>query len=248
MIIAPEIRLIIYEFVFSPPYNSSANKLSILAACRQIHGEAIITALRQIQFHIDGQRGLNFQPQLRSLGDLAQQLRRVNVTMPIKRLDASSANNPFVLTDLPLDVLHVDLQAVEAATWLAENRIYHRLVSALFHRTVPPGHGNYPSTPVHSNFFEKYMRRYAALALQPWAEKENLYRMLFCMTTKKVLVKCKDDGKDLFWSAFTHFELVEGNLNIIQKNGEKGLERYVMFWDENGSNVLEMGSWDVVRQ
>jgi hypothetical protein len=83
--------------------------------------------------------------------------------------------------------------------------------------------------------------------LKPWAEKENLNRTLFRIKTKEVLVRCKDDGKDLFWSAFAHFDLVEGSLQIIRKNGEKGLERYVMFWDENGNNVLEMGSWDVIR-
>lgn len=72
-----EIRLMIYQFVFSPLSLRSANPLYILSTCRQIHGEAIVTALRATHFYINRFTGLNFNPRLRSLGKLQQHLRHI---------------------------------------------------------------------------------------------------------------------------------------------------------------------------
>ena len=74
MALPPELRLMIYEAAFTPPYNKATNILSLLATCREIHGEAVVLALRTTQFHLDGYKGLNFQSKLRGLGNLAQHL------------------------------------------------------------------------------------------------------------------------------------------------------------------------------
>ncbi|KAH7079610.1 hypothetical protein FB567DRAFT_476323, partial [Paraphoma chrysanthemicola] len=240
MQIPPELRLIIYEFVFAPTNTSTPNKLSILAICRRIQGEAIIPALRQMHIHINGDHGLEFQSNLHSLGNLAQHLRHIKITMPMGRLDASSANNPFVLTDLPLDCLQIDFGSVCPKGWLIENRIYHQLISALLHRTFPTG-SNDSAKPVHRTWKERYVRQYIAQTLILWAKSTHLHHKLFGMKTKKVLVMCNADAKDLLWSAFTHFGLVSSSLTIVRKAAEDPTRRYVIFWDEGGRSVLEMG-------
>jgi hypothetical protein len=47
-----EIRLMIWKYVLSPPYNNSANILSVLATCRLVHGEAVVHALKSITFFV----------------------------------------------------------------------------------------------------------------------------------------------------------------------------------------------------
>ncbi|KAH7071382.1 hypothetical protein BKA63DRAFT_447931 [Paraphoma chrysanthemicola] len=246
MRIPPEIRLVIYGFVFAPPKKSASNKLSILAICRQIHEEAVIPALRQTHFHMNGQFGLKFQSTLHTLGNLAQYLRHIEIAMPLERLDASSANNPFVLTDLPLDFLQIDFGRVWVSGWLMENRIYHQLISALLHRTLPT-ESNGSTKPVHKTWKEKYVRKHMAQILVPWAKPTHLHHMLLGMKTKKVLVMCKANSKDLLWSAFTHFGLVSSSLTILRKAADDPTRRYVMFWDEGGHDVVEMGIWKAAR-
>jgi hypothetical protein len=127
MALSPEIRLAIYEFVFTPPYDKMNNILSILATCRKVHEEALIMALKTTRFHLDGYNGLKFQTRLRNLGDLQQHLRHIDVAMSIQKLDANSGNNPFVLTKLPLAPLEIDFMTIEKADgWLRENHVYHR--------------------------------------------------------------------------------------------------------------------------
>lgn len=122
MALPTELRLIVYGFVFAPPYDKANNIDSILATCRKVHCEALIMALQTTQFHLDGRNGLNFQPKLRSLSDLQQHLRYINVTMPIQKLDG--ANNPFTLTKIPLTSLEIDFETIECASdWLRENRL-----------------------------------------------------------------------------------------------------------------------------
>jgi len=70
MALSTELRLIIYYYCFTPPYNTTANILSILAVCRKVHGEAIILGLSTTQFHLIGYKGLRFQSKLQGLGDL----------------------------------------------------------------------------------------------------------------------------------------------------------------------------------
>jgi hypothetical protein len=75
----PEIRLMIYKHVLSCSNKTSRHKLAILAACRQIRGEAIVTALKNTCFHVNKHSGLDLQSKLWSLGTLKQHLRHIKV-------------------------------------------------------------------------------------------------------------------------------------------------------------------------
>jgi len=161
--------------------------------------------------------------------------------MPIQKLDASSGNNPFVLTKLSLAALEIDFKKIEnTENWLKENRLYHRFISALLHTTTPASVTSRTS-PVHSSIVEKNKRRIDAAFLKPWATKKQLYHVLVGMKAKKVIVRCVDDGKDILWSAFTHFGLVSNALTIVRLGGDGGTKHHMMFYDGDGENVLEMG-------
>jgi hypothetical protein len=95
MSLPPKIRLMIWNYVLSPPYNNSAKTLSILASCRLAHGEAVVRALESTTFHVGRAAGLEFQSKLWSLGTLTQHLRHIRVEICLKDSTARSANNPF---------------------------------------------------------------------------------------------------------------------------------------------------------
>lgn len=241
MSLPTEIRLIIYSFVFTPPYDKTRNVLSLLATCRKVHGEAIVMALNTTQFHLDGNKGLSFQSKLWGLGELQQHLRRIDIRMPMQRLNGNSSNNPFVLTGLPLSSLEIDFEMIEdIEKWAKENRIYHRFVSALLHQTTAATLGS-QTVPLHKSMVEKNKRRARSALLKTWATKKQLYHMIAGMNTKTLVVKCTDNGKDILWSAFTHFELVEDTLTVMRVGGISGPKHHIMFYDTEGQNVLEIG-------
>jgi hypothetical protein len=241
MAVPTEIRLMIYDYVFTPPYDKTQNVLSLLATCRKVHGEAIITALNTTQFHLDGAKGLSFQSKLWGLGDLQQHLRRIDISMPIQKLDGNSGNNPFVLTTLPLTSLEIDFEKIEGTdTWLKENRIYHRLISAVLHETTAATF-DAQTVPLHKSAVEKNKRRAEAAFLKPWATKSQLYHMIAWMKTKMLVVKCVDDGKDILWSAFTYFSLVDDTLTAIRVGGVPGIQHRIMFYDADAQNFMEIG-------
>jgi hypothetical protein len=62
------------------------------------------------------------------------------------------------------------------------------------------------------------------------------------MKTKKLLVECADDRKDILWSAFTHFGLMEDSHSSFRVVVD-GKEHYFMFDDEVNKNFMEMGQW-----
>jgi hypothetical protein len=121
MSLPPEIRLMIWKYVLSPPYDKSANILSILASCRLAHGEAIVQALEGTTFHVGRSAGLEFQSKLWSLGTFKQHLRHINVDISLKDSTDRSTNNPFLLSKLPLDHLDIDLGVVNTEHWADED-------------------------------------------------------------------------------------------------------------------------------
>lgn len=80
------------------------------------------------------------------------------------------------------------------------------------------------------------------LLLRPWARKDMLCNMVAEMEAKKVTVKCRNDGKDILWSSFTQFGLVNEPLTIIRAGGEDVAKHRVMFYDTDEQNVPEMNS------
>jgi hypothetical protein len=238
MALPAELRLTIYEFVFSSTYDKVAKMLSILLTCRKVHGEAIILALRTMQFHLDGSKGLTFGPKLRSLGDLQQHLRHIHVSIPIQQLNANSSNNPFVLTKLPLTILEVDFGKIKVAdSWLRENYVYHRFVSALLYQTAPATL-DATTAPLHKSAVEKNKRRVKSILLKQWATRKQLHYMVVNMKANKLVVKCEEDTKDILWSAFTHFGLVSEGRTELRVGGAR---HRIMFYDCDQQNVLEIG-------
>lgn len=70
MALPTEIRLNIYDFVFLSQPPTGKSNLAILAACRQVHGEAIVKALKMTCFHLSHTSDLEFESRLRRLGPL----------------------------------------------------------------------------------------------------------------------------------------------------------------------------------
>jgi hypothetical protein len=69
--------------------------------------------------------------------------------------------------------------------------------------------------------------------------------MPFGMQTKKITVTCAKSGKDITWSAFSHFRLVDSYCTMIGNPGQDNAIRYIVFGDEEeaDANVVEMGRW-----
>jgi hypothetical protein len=221
-----EIRLMIWKYVLSPPYNNSADILSVLATCRLIHGEAVVHALESTAFFVGRSAGLEFQSKLWSLGTLAQHLRYVRVDTSFEKLDGRSANNPFILAKLPLKYLDINLGELKSNGWFSQNMAYQRLIFALLND-------------------EAERRVFEIDALRMWATKKQLYKMLVGMQTKQMIVACTKSRQDLLWSAFSHFCLVDSYCTVLRKGGEGGANHYILFGDEwnPDQNVVEMGRW-----
>jgi hypothetical protein len=234
-----ELRLMIYEHLFAPPY-ACINLLAILATCRLLHGEALVLALEKAQFHMSGHKGLSYQSKLWALGLLQEHLRHVNITMPIQKLSDTSANSPFILTELPLDILKIDFRTIDTKDWLVENRAYQSLISAMLYKTEP-AKINSSTKPVYKSLVAKNRRRVDSAFLTAWATKRQLWNFLLGMQTKKVELRAKDDGKDVIWSSFTHFDLVDHIFTVIRTGGDDGHRHHMMFGDDDGHCFLQMG-------
>jgi hypothetical protein len=178
MSLPPEIRLMIWKYVLAPPHDHSTNILFILASCRLAHGETVVQALESTTFVVGRSAGLEFQSKLWSLGTLTQYLRHIEVDISLKDSTARSANNPFLLSKLPLNRLDIDLGVVKTEHWADENLKYHCLMSALLYE-------------------ESERRLFALYFLQLCVTKERLHKMLFGMQTKKMTVTCEKSGKDI---------------------------------------------------
>jgi len=242
MALPTEVRLNIYDFVFLAQRTTGKSDLAILATCRQVHGEAIVKALKTTRFHISHTSGLEFESRLRRLGPLQQYLRHIQVRMPMQQLNARSATNPFILTQLPLDILHLDFGKIDGTGhWLGENYLYQRLISAMLYQTALGTSGT-GAASLHQSFVNKCRRIIAGTLLQNWATKKELYHLLFTMKTKRLLMECSDDGKDMFWSACSHFGLMDGCCGIFRQH-DSGKKHYIMFGDDDNKNFLEMGQW-----
>ncbi|KAF2246149.1 hypothetical protein BU26DRAFT_577722 [Trematosphaeria pertusa] len=240
-----EVRSMIYENVFAPPYSTmSSEALSLLATCRLVHGEAYIKALQTIEFHLRGDTGLNFYPKLWNLGSLQQHLRHVKVTMSIKKLDAVGGNNPFVMTMLPLDTLQINFGVIKAQDWRAEVSIYHRLVSAVLYRSSPKALGN-TTQPIHQSLLGKRKRGMKLSTWQFFPQRKELYDVIIRTVAKRVHVRGKDGGQDIIWSAFTHFDLADHyitKIRVMQPEAEVAdMFYYLMFGDEREQTFFEMG-------
>jgi hypothetical protein len=242
MALPTEIRLNIYDFVFLAQPATGKSNLAILATCRQAHGEAVVKALKMTCFHLSHNSGLEFESRLRRLGPLQQHLRHIQVRIPVQHLSARSATNPFILTQLPLDILHIDFGEIDYTDhWLRENYVYQRLISAMLYQT-PPSTTESQIISLNQSVVDKCKRIIAGTLLQTWATKKHLYHLLFTMKTKRVLLECSNDGKDMFWSACVHFGLIDDCCGIFRQHGS-GKEHYIMFGDDNHKNFLEMGQW-----
>lgn len=245
-----EIRLIIYEFVFTP-HNSPcvscprANPLSLLLTCRTIHSEALTPALRRTHFHLSYPHNLAFQSTLRSLGPLKNQLRYIHVSIPIHALNAYSTSNPFLLTELPLHELVVELGRIDAPTWMDENTAYHRLVSAMFWRALACPDSNDSPIALHASLYERTKRKISIMLLSEWASAAHLHQFIGGMKCRKVVVQADRDERDVLWSAMVHFGLVEECMTVLEEEGEgKGKKRmYVICGDEGEKSFVEWGVW-----
>jgi hypothetical protein len=209
-----EIRLMIYKFLSSQSDKPSCHGLAILATCRRVHGEALTIALENISFRVTKYACLKFQSKLQNLGPLQQHLRQVKVQISIEQLNIGRPNNPFVLTNLPLELLDIHLEPVKGNSWRDKNFTYHILISAMLHETI------------------SLQTILDCMLLRPWA-------------TKTLIVASDKSDKDMLWSAFTHFWLVDSPCSIFRNGGPDGTKHYIMFGDTYGSdeNVLEMGRW-----
>ncbi|KAH4033733.1 hypothetical protein HBI81_154490 [Parastagonospora nodorum] len=247
MALPTEIRLNIYDFVFLAQPATGKSNLTILATCRQVHGEAVVKALKMTCFHLSHTSGLEFESRLRRLGPLQQYLRHIQVRIPIQQLSACSATNPFILTQLPLDILHIDFGEIDCTDhWLRENYVYQRLVSAMLYQTPPSTTGS-QTISLHQSVVDKCTRFIAGTLLQTWATKKHLHHLLFTMKKKRVLLECSNDGKDMLWSDYAHFGLINDCCGIFRQH-DGGNEHYIMFGDENDKNFLEMGQWSPRRR
>jgi hypothetical protein len=176
---------------------------------------------------------------------LQQHLRHIKVRMPIQMLDVSSGNNPFILTHLPLDILHIDFEEIkDVGDWLKEAYVYQRFISALLYQSLPKNGGSQGGVLLHKSLVQKFKRFVAGVLLQKWATQRHLYHLLFNMKTKKLLVECASSSKDILWSAFTHFSLVDDILSMFYRAADRKLH-YIMFADEDDQSFMEMGQWPV---
>jgi hypothetical protein len=74
--------------------------------------------------------------------------------------------------------------------------------------------------------------------------------MLVGMQTKNLIVVSGKSNKDILWSAFAHYQLVESMCSVFRKGGGDETEYYIIFGDRIGLDeiVLEMGQWPIARQ
>jgi hypothetical protein len=226
-----ELRQIIYEFVFTPPFeDGSAKSLALLATCRLVNQEAIHLALRQCIFTIDTNRNPILRPGLWALGPLQQHLRHIHIYMPSEKLDHAGKNNPFLLMELPLKHLKVGIHikyGVEKKDFLGRTIQEHvednwfKLVSALFYRTSPGiGEDGWASIPYTRQICsDQMLRAQRRSEVQSWSFRPNvgdLSNMWFHCRAEKVEILNNDLGFFNLWSAFRHVGILRYRQSGIQ--------------------------------
>jgi hypothetical protein len=210
-----EIRLIIYDYVFAPPFDhSSAKFLAPLATCRLINREALKLAFERCQFRISTHANLMYRPRLWELGDLQKHLRHVEISMPMSKLNAVGPNNPFILTQLPLNMLKIsfseDVQYYCSLTWEREISLYNTLISAILYRSSTQKLGD----KTQETYRNPYLQMKRRLELKTWNFRPlplDLWNVMLHCQTKDVVVEVKKGYRDpdFLWNAFVHFQLVD---------------------------------------
>ncbi|KAL1596997.1 hypothetical protein SLS60_008579 [Paraconiothyrium brasiliense] len=179
---------------------------------------------------------------LSTLGARVNHLRYVGITMPHSKLDPLSANNPFLLTRLPLTELTISLTGSVGGHWKSDVKFYHSFISSLFYLNQTVGSSS-ALPPIHTlakNRVERF------IALQRWTYKpqpNELNRMLEALETKKVAVRAT---QDVLWKGFMFFGLMNQNEWRLVTPHPEG-DRYLYFVDEeafSGGGVLEFGRLD----
>ena len=241
-----EVRLQIYKWAFSPPYQvGSMSSMALVSTCRLINQEAVHLALRQCRFRLSPTGALNFRHNLWNLGPLQQHLSYITIEMSLLKIDTTGPNNPFVLTQLPLHTLEIVFSDTATKGWRNEVTLYHNLISALLYRSTPRMLGA-TTEPIYKSILLRLKR---IAQTRTWSFNptvEELYDVLLLSRTKNVLVKCKSSQEDIIWSAFAHFGLVRLHHKKFMVKSTQGGERfewigYYMFYDENDMSVFRMG-------
>ncbi|KAJ4346724.1 uncharacterized protein N0V89_010656 [Didymosphaeria variabile] len=174
-----------------------------------------------------------------TLGARVNHLRFVGITMPHSKLDPLSANNPFLLTRLPLTELTIGLTGSVGGHWKSDVKIYFSLISSLLYlsRAI---NSDGPLQPIYTLKKER-MERF--IALHRWTyepQPVELHRMLGALETKKVTVRAT---QDVLWKAFVYFGLIHRNAwKVVPSDSEE--DEYMHFVDEeafSGGGVLEFG-------
>jgi hypothetical protein len=265
----PEIRHIIYEYVFTPSQaTKSSDIVAVLATCRLVNQEAVNMALQRVHWRIITDSALVYRKGLWNLGNLQHHLRHIDVEMPLAKIDPVGANNPFLLSHLRLDHLQITFTDIEnLEDWHDEVELYHKLISALMYRE-PSGKfsGEYvPTTEVYRSR-QLSAKRQSELTMwnfQPTSTQ--LVHVMLNLQAKELVVKRKSNQEDILWSAFKYFRLVYGPSfrvkNFLDKPRIGGNMEVVFltltFFDEDGSSffrmartdpVFERTSWSVYRK
>jgi hypothetical protein len=228
-----EIRLMIYAYVFYPTPRDSEDWCRvrpILSTCRLMYQETIVLALQTTCFRFPRHQTGHYKPKrIRVLGALQQHLRHVEVMISLLNLDAHGRNNPFLLSNLPLDVLRITFLTPTHWTRSHDKKAYYRIISALLYRKRTLG---------------KSHHRMAVATMQYMPGRQDLYDTLVEVKAKSVEVSCGSSSM-ILWNAFLHFHLVSQRITVIRagKSGEKATKDYSFLdpnhREEEGSKATE---------
>ncbi|KAF2657182.1 hypothetical protein K491DRAFT_777453 [Lophiostoma macrostomum CBS 122681] len=267
-----EVRLLIYIHVFAEPSSlQHSGDLALLRTCRRVNEEAVELAFAKTKWHISSTSSLNYRAGLWNLGVLQLKLRHIEICMPLAKIDAIGASNPFVLTLLPLNILKITFEDEEPEAWRQEVELYHNFISALLYSSPPKeSHGdrtnNTEQTKASGNLVKRHSDRtveiykYAHLQMRrrlevcAWAFRPSpaeLENVVARMRAKEVVVRCKQYEADLLWQSFLHFDLLHHHFRTLKVRGcaqggvddgpSRTKQKIMVFYDEIGFNVFRIG-------
>lgn len=221
--IAPEIRLMIYEYVLTRPLpeNSTAkDALAFLATCRLISAEATDLAFRAVVFKINTQSHLSYRPRLNALGPLQNQLRMIDITMPISKIYATGGNNPFLLMQLPLAKLRITFTGSVPKHWTEKTDRYYKFVSAFLYRSSPKTLGD-NTTEIYQYRHLHWKRSVEVYSWNFRPRPVDVQEVMTKFRAKDVAVRYKheDAGEDVFWRAFRYFGLLRQPYGKLKRAG-----------------------------
>jgi hypothetical protein len=206
LILPPEIRHIIYEYVFTPSQaTKSSDIVAVLATCRLVNQEAVNMALQRVHWRIITDSALVYRKGLWNLGNLQHHLRHIDIEMPLAKIDPVGANNPFLLSQLRLDHLQITFTDIEnLEDWHDEVELYHKLISALMYRELSGKFsGEYvPTTEVYRSR-QLSAKRQSELTMwnfQPTSTQ--LVHVMLNLQAKELVVKRKSNQEDILWKYF----------------------------------------------